>query len=102
MFPVFRSRVHPAPAAAAPPADAPASLPLSQLPAGVRARVTGGTLGEGEQALLRAMGLRPDAEVELCRGGQRCIVSVVHGCGGGCRIGLARELADGIVVTPKI
>lgn len=61
----------------------------------------------GEDAsLLRAMGLAPGCKVVMCRGGEPCIVAVVSGRGeaGACcasRIGLARPLAEKIMVTPN-
>lgn len=60
-----------------------------------------------DAALLRAMGLRPNATVRLCRLGEPCIVEVLTGSNEGgcngpagcwCRIGLARPLANAVVV----
>jgi hypothetical protein len=58
-----------------------------------------------DRALLRAMGLSCNATVKLCRAGEPCIVAVMSGCGEGgrlwgdaCRIGLAKPLAERIVV----
>jgi len=60
-----------------------------------------------DAALLRAMGLRPNAKVRLCRLGEPCIVEVMTGAGDGtckgpggcwCRIGLAKPLAGGLEV----
>lgn len=48
--------------------------------------------------MLRAMGLRPDASVTMCRKGEPCIVSLMGACGGGCRIGLARGIAEKVMV----
>lgn len=54
-----------------------------------------------DAALLRAMGLRRDARVRLCRRGEPCIVSILDpSAGEGCRIGLARLLAGRVVVEP--
>jgi hypothetical protein len=53
-----------------------------------------------DAALLGAMGLCCNAKVRLCRAGEPCIVAVTTGRGAGCRIGLARPLADRIVVEP--
>jgi hypothetical protein len=56
--------------------------------------------------LLRAMGLRPQAVVRVCRLGEPCIVEVTTGgttcgeSGGCCRIGLARALASAVLVVP--
>jgi len=55
--------------------------------------------GDGpDAAILAAMGLCCNAKVRLCRAGEPCIVAVLGGSGAGCRIGLARPLADRIMV----
>jgi hypothetical protein len=63
-----------------------------------------------DAALLRAMGLRPNATVRLCRLGEPCIVEVLNGASedgcrgtGGCwcRIGLAKPLACAVVVENR-
>jgi hypothetical protein len=57
------------------------------------------------------MGLHNEARVRLCRAGEPCIVAVSSslasgrggndcGCASECRIGLARRLADRILVAP--
>ena len=50
--------------------------------------------------VLRAMGIRPDAQLELCRLGEPCIVCVQGPGGSSCRIGLARRLAERVLVSP--
>jgi hypothetical protein len=62
-------------------------------------------LDPNDAALLRAMGLRPSARIRICRLGEPCIVEVLSGsdsCGraGGCacRIGLAKPLAERVMV----
>lgn len=61
-------------------------------------------MDQKDAAMLRAMGLRPQATVRLCRLGEPCIIEVmsagVEGCGDTCRIGLARTLADRVMVKP--
>lgn len=76
------------------------SIPLTQLPRGTRATVNPDNLDAADFATLRAMGLRPNATVEVCRLGQHCIVALTGACGGGCRIGIARDLADRVMVEP--
>ena len=60
-------------------------------------------LSDADAAMLRAMGLRPQARIRVCRLGEPCIVEVLAltdgGCG--CRIGLARPLAARIMVGPE-
>lgn len=99
---------HSAPEVAAPsPAQRP--TPLCDLRPGQTGVLTAltvrGDLTEGDAAYLRAMGLRPQARVRICRLGQPCIVEVLsssESCGAaqcGCRIGLSRELAEHVLVT---
>ncbi len=54
-----------------------------------------------DAAYLGAMGLCCNAKVRLCRAGEPCIVAIVSGTGASCRIGLARPLADRIIVEPE-
>jgi hypothetical protein len=44
------------------------------------------------------MGLACNSRVRLCRSGEPCIVAVMTGGRASCRIGLARPLADRIMV----
>ncbi len=68
----------------------------------VRPRTKGGQTGRidctqahpDECSMLRAMGLRPDASVQMCRLGEPCIVSL----SGACRIGLAKDIASRVMV----
>lgn len=77
------------------------SIPLTQLARGRRARVAESNLDADDLSMLRAMGLKPNASVEVCRLGQPCIVALAGICGGGCRIGLSREIADRVMVHPE-
>lgn len=69
-------------------------------------------LSEDDGKLLRAMGLAPGRRVVMCRTGEPCIVAVVsghhhtsgagadaQGCRCAARIGLARPLAEKIMVS---
>ncbi len=71
---------------------------LTQLARGARGRVSGADLDGDDAALLRAMGLKPNAEFEVCRLGRTCIIALSSACGGGCRLGLTRELAEAVRV----
>lgn len=78
-------------------------IPLTQLTRGQSGRVRIDGAGDGggvneEVKMLRAMGLRPNASVTMCRLGEPCIVSLSGACGGGCRIGLAKEIAERVMV----
>ena len=80
------------------------ATPLSKLKPGQTAIVRGGTLDSSDAAYLRAMGVRPAALVRVCRLGHPCIIEVLSGgrecCGmSSCRIGLAKELAERVMVT---
>jgi len=74
------------------------TIPLTQLTKGQRGRVMGEGNETDEVRMLSAMGLRPDASVTMCRMGEPCIVSLSGACGGGCRIGLARGIAEKVMV----
>lgn len=78
----------------------PVSIPLSQLPRGKRATINAANLDDQDARMLRAMGLRPDASIQMCRLGEPCIVALSGACGGGCRIGLAKGIASRVMVTP--
>lgn len=85
---------------------------LARLKAGDIGVIQDKRLDDDERAMLRAMGLACNATVKLCRVGEPCIVSVLSGdasqgrLGGECcRIGLARSLAERIVVevmSPRV
>jgi Fe2+ transport system protein FeoA len=94
----------PCPGASDPCAARATLVSLSQLRRGQTGKVNDSTLSNSDAALLRAMGLRPQASVRLSRVGEPCIVVVGSagndcGCGSVCRIGLARALADRIMVS---
>lgn len=96
------AQAHSVPPAAQPHAEIRrASIPLTQLARGQRGRVAESDLDADDLSMLRAMGLKPNATVEVCRLGQPCIVALAGICGGGCRIGLAREIADRVMVLPE-
>jgi Fe2+ transport system protein FeoA len=79
----------------------PRALPLSQLHVGARCTVCPHTDDcASDVETLRAMGLRVNATVRVCRCGDPFIVDVRHAAGGGCRIGLSRRLAQRLMVSP--
>ena len=78
---------------------------LNQLKPGQTGVVVESRLGVQDAALLGAMGLRCSATIKVCRVGEPCIVSIIgggsgcsHAAAGSCRIGLARPLAEQIMV----
>jgi len=85
-------------------------VPLTSLAPGSLARVCETCLDPLDASMLRAMGLRPAATLRLCRSGEPCVVEVYPGSAGQgtqcerpdcrCRIGLARLLAERVMVTP--
>lgn len=86
--------------ACVPNQNASSRVPLTQLRPGQEATIHAETLPESERDLLRAMGLHDHARVVLCRVGEPCIVRVMGGCGCSSRIGLARPLAEKMLVGP--
>ncbi|MBL4808935.1 MAG: ferrous iron transport protein A [Phycisphaerales bacterium] len=74
------------------------TIPLTQLTRGQSGRVQINGAATEEIKMLRAMGLRPNASITMCRLGEPCIISLSGACGGGCRIGLAKEIAGRVMV----
>ena len=85
-------------AAAAAPAKGGDPIALTQLRRGDVGVVRQASLAPDDAKLLAAMGLCCKARVRLCRVGEPCIVAILSGRGAECRIGLARPLAERIVV----
>lgn len=83
----------------------PALRPLSTLAHGIRGIVhETAALEPDDAALLRAMGLGLGSTVRVFRVGDPCVVAVGSvtphcKCGGLCRIGVSRRLADRIMVA---
>lgn len=73
---------------------------LTQLGLGQSGRLDSTTLTGDEGEALRAMGLRPECELRVCKMGEPCIVSIGPAASG-CRIALARRLADRLHVRPS-
>lgn len=74
-------------------------IPLAEAKPGQVGTVAATCRDPGDAALLRAMGLKPNCRIRVCRLGEPCIVEVL-GCGGSCcRIGLARPLARQVMFS---
>lgn len=88
------------------------SVPLTELRPGQTATVVEIQMESGDAAMLRAMGLRVDMQVRVCRLGEPCIIELMggrkaspqatadcpRGAGCTCRIGLSRPLARNVRV----
>lgn len=94
---------------AAAPAPSPTGVALTTLQPGQTGVICETCLEPDDAALLRAMGLRPNATIRLCRLGEPCIVEVIPGVPGSgdkcdrpggcsCRIGLSKPLADRVMI----
>lgn len=80
------------------PAIGLTAIPLTQLKQGQRATIACAAmegLPDDHRCLLSAMGLGDSCELRVCRPGAPCIVQV-----DGTRLGLARDVAERIMVTP--
>ena len=79
------------------------AVSLHQLRRGERGRVSVERLDPADAALLRAMGLRDNTVVRVCRAGHPCIVEICPdpACNpvSATRIGLARDLAARVTVS---
>jgi Fe2+ transport system protein FeoA len=78
------------------PAASPTLIRLSDLRAGQRARLHTADLAPQDCALISALGLTDRCVLHICKAGEPCIVQVQS-----TRIGLARSVADGILVVPE-
>lgn len=76
----------------------PVTIPLAQLGIGACGILIGNQLDPDDAASLRAMGLRPECRLRVCKRGEPCIVTVNSGS---CRIALSRRLADQVLVRPE-
>ncbi len=81
-------------------------MALAALKRGQEGVICESRLEADDAALLKAMGLCTNASVKIVRTGEPCVVAVGGvgegascTCGGMCRIGLARGLAERIFVT---
>jgi hypothetical protein len=72
------------------------AVPLSALVPGQVARLHGADLTMHDCQLLNALGLTDRCQLRICKIGEPCIVQV-HAT----RIGLARSVADSILVIPQ-
>lgn len=77
-------------------------ISLAQLKRGERAQIDGCNLDGTCAAMIESMGLDRDAVVSISRIGDPCVVLVHHRCGGSCRIGIRRDIADQISVRPAV
>ena len=75
-------------------------IPLTQLKRGQTATIRSAELDADDATMLRAMGLKPDAVLRVCRHGSPCIVSIGTGHACDCRIGLDRTIAGRVIVQP--
>lgn len=96
--------VQEAPSAVVSTLPAPAVRPLSALKAGQYGLVVACRVEGADAPILRAMGLIEGAVVRVCRAGQPTILALL--CHRGChcassRMGLARALADRVMVTEE-
>ena len=83
--------------------DAPSRrVALAHMRRGDVGVIQSASLAGDDAALLGAMGLCCNAHVRLCRAGEPCIVAIATGKGAGCRIGLARPLAERILVDIRV
>jgi len=98
---VSQPAVHTAQTCCQPLETARAPISLAQLRRGETATVASSDLPEADRSLLRAMGLRDDARVMMCRGGEMCIVRVMGHCACASRIGIARTLAERVFLRAE-
>lgn len=76
------------------------TIPLTTLRRGQQATILTDHLDPADAQSLHAMGLRAQARITLCSPGRTTVVAIGCGCGCSCRIGLDKQLAQKIQVTP--
>jgi Fe2+ transport system protein FeoA len=80
----------------------PVTIPLDQLGVGACATLHTAQLDPDDADALRAMGLRPECQLRVCKRGEPCIVTVNSAAvGASCRIALARRLTNRVMVRPR-
>lgn len=84
------------PTADKPPTIQPATAPLNRAPVGAVVRLAEARVDQSTALALRAMGLHLEESVRIQQAGEPTIVSV---SGGERRIGLAKRVAQQIIVT---
>lgn len=82
------------------PHPEPAGVPLRDLRPGEVARVRDVLVDGPDADHVRALGLHEDCDLRVCRQAGHCVVQVLGASGGGCRVALDAELAQGVVMTP--
>lgn len=78
------------------PVATPVAVPLTSCRTGAVVRFMGAKLDPAACDLLRALGLTRQCQLTLCKAGEPCIVQVRS-----TRIGLSRDVANGILVVPE-
>lgn len=74
---------------------------LTQAPAGFNGHVHTLDMPEQDAAYLRSLGLHPGACVRVCSCKGHCVVDL-GGAASGCRLGLTRPLAEGVLVSAQL
>ena len=73
--------------------------PLSCLRRGDCGVICESCLNETDDAFVRALGVRLNRAVRVCRGSGSCVIEVADGAGIWSRVALSRTLASGIRVA---
>jgi len=77
-------------------------VPLTELRERATGRLIEMRVEQADAEFLAAVGLRPDCSVTLCRLGRPCVIAIRGACGGGCRVGVPREIASRLLVEPTV
>ena len=75
-----------------------AHIPLAESKPGQVGTVASTCRDAKDAALLRAMGLKPNCRIRVCRLGEPCIVEVLGCTGCACRIGMALPIARQVML----
>ena len=78
------------------------SVPLNCLKRGDEGVICETCLDASDAAYVRALGVRPNRCVRVCRASGSCVIEVGSGNGSWARVALSRTLASGIRVMTRV
>ena len=78
------------------------TVPLNCLKRGDEGVICESCLDASDDAYVRALGVRPNRCIRVCRAAGACVIEVGSGNGSWSRVALSRTLASGIRVTTRV
>ncbi len=78
------------------------SVPLNCMKRGDEGVICETCLDDSDDAFVKALGVRPNRCIRVCRASGSCVIEVGSGRGTWSRVALSRTLASGIRVTTRV